>query len=275
MLESEYNKIDGVRSTALVALKKSPKHYRLALETDIEDTPELRIGRAVHCYALEGAIVFGQRFVCYREDKSKGEGSRKRWQAFQEENANRTILDVKEYDRALGAAKALLDHPLASRYLAGGVKEHTIQWTDRETGIRCKARVDCANRHLVDVKSARDVQPRLFAADCARLSYHTRMAFYLDGAIANRMKVDPDPIITAVENKLPHDVVCYRLGPEVTDVGRKEYRALLRLLKTCQERDHWPGMAPDDVIELELPVWALPEDEERELTLPDGERMSI
>lgn len=276
MTEAEYNAIDAVRSSELVELAKSPKHYAHRKTSPLADTPEFRIGRAVHCYVLE-PHAFDQRFVCYREDKAKGEGSRTRWQNFkaEAEATGKTILDVAEHDRAIGAATALLSHPVASQYLLGGLKEHTLTWTDKATGLRCKARIDQAARHLTEVKTARYVDHRRFAAAVASLGYHVRLAMYLDGARQNKLKLDPDPIVLAVESLPPFDVACYRLGPFVMDEGRAEYRRLLGLLKSCLDSNVWPGVCPDDVIDLELPVWAQREEEDVELVLPGGERMAL
>lgn len=270
MTESEYDKIDAVRFSRLRSMAKSALQYWHDAHTERDDAAHFRIGRAMHCFVLE-PDAFEQHFVTYRDSKSVGEGAKKRWSAFQAEHADKTILSADEYDAAVGAARALLAHPVASSYLRGGVREHTVTWVDAETGMRCKARIDQADTHLVDIKSAREISPRLFATTVARLAYHVQAAFYLDGALANGFELDPVPLLLAVESSPPFDVVPYRLGPEVIEAGRTEYRRLLARLKECRELDQWPGLAPDAPVDLRLPAWALAGHEPLELVMPDGE----
>jgi hypothetical protein len=272
--ESEYSLIDAIRWSHLREMKLSPKHFKAAVEKAAEDAAHFRIGRAIHCYVLE-PDAFDQTFVCYRESKSVGEGARKKWQAFQEAHADRTILSVEEHDAAVGAACALLSHSVASRLLSGGVKEHLVQWVDDETGLRCKGRLDQANGHLCDIKSGRSVEHRQFAAQAARLSYHGQLAFYLDGAIASGMEIDPEPIILAVESAPPHDVVCYRMTESIVELGRREYHDLLGRLAECRARDRWPGQAPDTIVELVLPEWAYADGTDPLELVVDGERVAI
>jgi hypothetical protein len=266
--ETEYEKIDAVRWSRLRSLRKSALQYKHDIETERDDAAHFRIGRAIHCYVLEPES-FDDHFVCYRDSKSVGEGAKKRWQAFQEANADKTILDVAEYEAAVGAARALLSHPVASAFLVGGLKEHTVTWVDEKTGLRCKARLDHYRSRLVDIKSGRDIVPRVFAVTCARLGYHAQAAFYLDGALVNGYVMDEEPVLLAVESSAPFDVVPYRLGDDVIKAGRAEYGRLLARLKECQERDEWPGLAPDAVVDLELPAWAT--GEPVDLVMPDGE----
>lgn len=274
MNETDYEKIDAVRWSRLRSLRKSALQYKHDVDTEREDAAHFRIGRAIHCFVLEPEN-FGAHFVTYRESKSVGEGAKKNWAAFQALHADKTILNAKEYDAAVGAATALLAHPVASEYVAGGVREHTLTWTDAETGMLCKARIDQADTHLVDIKSAREIGHRMFAATVARLGYFCQAAFYLDGARANGFDLDPSPILIAVESSAPFDVACYRLGGAVIEQGRYEYRKLLERLRECEEEDRWPGIAPDSVIDLVLPEWAYRDDDDpMAIIMPDGTAVS-
>lgn len=270
MTESDYNAIPAVRWSRLRSLRKSALQYKHDAETEREDAAHFRIGRAIHCYVLEPS-EFQKHFVTYTESKTTGEGARKNWQAFQAKCAAEgvTILDAKEHEAAVGAALAILAHPVASEYVAGGVKEHTITWIDSETGMKCKARIDQAHRVLVDIKSAREIGHRMFATVVARLGYFCQLAFYLDGAIANGFEFQEDPVIVAVESSKPHDVAVYKLGESVIDAGRAEYRRLLVRLKECQDRGDWPGIAPDAAIDLVLPPWAYGDGNPLELVFGD------
>lgn len=277
MLEADYNKLPGVRWSRLRAMLVSALQYQWELQHEREDEAHFRIGRAIHCYVLEPS-EFEKRFVKYTESKSVGPGSKTRWAEFQVKCAAEdvTILDTAEYDKAVGAARALLAHPIAAEFLDGGVKEHLVTWTDRTTGLRCKARLDQAHLKLVDIKSTRDVSPRAFAAACARLAYHGQLAFYHDGADANGLEIEVEPMLLAVQSDPPHDVVCYRMTEDIVCAGRTLYQRLLAQLADCQAAGEFPGQAPDSVIDLELPPWAPGlEREPRTIFMPDGSEVAL
>jgi hypothetical protein len=268
-----YEELEGINWSRLRSMRVSPKQYRHDAETEREDTAALRIGLTSHAFILEPEL-FKSRFVCYRESKSVGTGARKAWEAFQAEHADKVILDAKEYDCAVGAAMAVLGNPVAAQYFVGGAKEMALQWTDAETGLRCKARVDQWMRKLVELKTTRNILPRMFAQDAARLGYHCQASWYLDGLRAHGCDVDDEPVLVAVQNELPHDVVVYRVPEHVIKVGRDEYRSLLKRLAYCLDRDEWPGCVPEQPIDFDLPEWAYPKDG-LDLVMPDGEVIGV
>jgi hypothetical protein len=260
--DPEYAAIPAVRWSRLKVMKISPMHYKYALEAPPPATepPFFRIGRGVHCFVLE-ADTFPERFVCYR-----GRRAGKAWDAFQEENACRTILNESEFDTVLGAATAVLTHPVAAEYLHAGLKEATVTWTDAETGMDCKARVDHCGERLVDLKTTANLDLRMFPAAVARLGYREQLAFYSDGLTANGLSLVGDPAIIAVESRPPFDVVVFDVSADDIEIGRKEYRRLLQHLKHCLATDTWPGRAPDP-IPLVMPAWAQPYDDGLELVI--------
>lgn len=266
-----YEELPGINWSKLKSMRVSPMQYLHDLKAEQEDKEALRIGLAAHAYILEPEL-FSTRFVCYREDKSKGEGARKKWYAFKEqaEKEGKVILSPDEHDRAVGAAQAVLAHPVAIQFFTGGSKEMAWQWTDEATGLLCKGRCDQWLRKMVELKTTRNIIPRLFAQDAARLGYHAQAAFYVDGLRAHGVDVDDEPIMVTVQNVTPHDVVVYRIPGYVIDIGRDLYRELLIRLKHCQACGVWPGVVPEQPVDFELPEWAVPK-EDLELVMPDGE----
>jgi hypothetical protein len=270
----DYDALEGVNWSTLKEMLVSAKQYfwKTTADQEEEDKEALRIGLGTHAFILEPE-QFRARFVTYREPKNKGEGSKKRWEAFQEENKDRTILSVAEYDRILGAASAVLERPQALKYFTGGDKEMAFQWTDPETGILCKGRCDQWLNHVVELKTTRNILPAKFRVDAARLGYVPQMAWYRDGLRAKGVKLADDGIMVTVQNVAPFDVVVYRVGADLLTVGRDIYRELMARLKKCLETNRWPGCAEDE-IDLEMPEWWFPKDD-LELVMPDGEALTL
>jgi hypothetical protein len=254
MPHAEYSKLDAVNWSTAKELAVSPKQYQFALTNQRDETAALRFGLALHAIVLEPE-AFPTKFVTYRESKTTGEGAKKRWQAFQDENADKTILSIEEHDRVVAAGNAILTHPLARRYLCDGLREQVITWNDEATGIACRGRVDYAGTHLVEVKTAAQLDPRIFAAQAARLLYPEQCAFYRRGLRANGIEVDDTPILVVVENCGPHDVLVYRLPGDVMLAADEKVSALLALLKKCRDTDTWPGRSEEE-LDFQLPAWA-------------------
>jgi PDDEXK-like uncharacterized protein DUF3799 len=246
---AEYDKLPGINWSRLRSLAISPKRFRYDCTHPRAETAYFRVGRAMHCYVLE-RDDFSRLYIPY-EGVRRG----KVWEEFKEKNASATILSADEYVRAVGAAEAILRHPVASSLIESGYREHVIRWTDQETGIECRGRLDLANGKLVDLKSAADLHPRRFPAKAVNLGYLSQLAWYLDGYVATGAEVEDEPILIVVESVPPHDVVVYRVPANVLEIGRTEYRRLLCLLRDCQIADYWPGQA-EDIVELVVPEWA-------------------
>jgi hypothetical protein len=253
----EYRAIDAVNWSSLKSLRISPKQYRHDLLSEREDSVSMRIGRAVHTMLLE-PDAFPARHPVYG-------GSRrgKDWEAWSDAHAGADMLTGVEAARARNCADAVLDHPIAQRHMAKGAEEKVLRWTDATTGIDCKARCDLVNGHLVDIKTAADVQVHAFTRQAAQLGYPQQLAFYTDALAANGIETHADPAIVTVCNEEPHDVVVYVLQAEAIDVGRRLYKRLLARLADCRATDKWPGIAEDGEVFLLLPEWAAAEAEEK------------
>jgi hypothetical protein len=253
---AEYQEIPGVNWSTLKSLRVSPKQYQYDIHVEREDAAHFRIGRACHAWVLEHE-TFEERFVCYRDGVRRGA----RWENFKVDHAGKEILNPTEWMKAIGTATAICTHPVASQYLSG-LAETVVTWTDQKTRIDCKARLDLVNGKLIEIKSTSSLAPRMFAAQVARLGYHGQLAFYDDGSRAAGIDVEPDPLIIAAESSPPHDVAVYRLTQEAITRGREDYVELLKLLKRCTDDKHWPGLADDAIVDLDLPAWCYLGDEQ-------------
>ncbi len=252
-----YEDVPGVNISTLKELwSKSPLHYRYRLEHPREETPALTLGIATHMAILE-PLRFAEHYMVRPEGLDGRTAAGKAWLA---QYGHLPILTFENHQACLAMRAAVESHPVASRYLGPGQVERIIQWTDPEMDIACKGRVDMVldSGVLVDLKTARDVNPRMFATQAARLGYHLQLAFYHDGLEALG-KAPPAVVIIAVESAAPHDVVVYEVPTDVLGRGREEYRLALETLKMCRVRNEWPGYG-ETATDLVLPTWALGED---------------
>jgi hypothetical protein len=246
-----YDEIKAVNFSTLKHLATSPLLYRWRLDHPRPQTAALTMGLAIHCAVLEPE-KFDSRYAVF-------EGTRrgKEWDEWQAGRLGVQSLKPAEIERVQQSAKAVRSHRVAAGLLSGCRREEPLTWTDAGTGLACKGRVDAiAPGYVLDLKSARDVMPRQFERAAAGNLYHAQLAFYHDGAAAER-KIDgtTPPYVIAVQSAEPYDVAVFQYDPSTIDAGRALYRSLLHKLIQCTEADFWPGCAPD-LNQLMLPPWA-------------------
>ena len=176
------------------------------------------------------------------------------------------VLEPKELEDTQGMADALRAHPVAREYLADCIAEDTVTWTDEETGIACKARVDMRNPlQVLDLKTHRYEMRWQIVNEFRRRLYAGQLAFYHDGLVADH-RLPPDarmPGILAVQNEGPYDVVAGPLSETALSDGRALYRALLKRYALCEASGIWPGVAPGP-FEWDISPYDVPVDEEGE-----------
>lgn len=248
---AEYDDLPGIRSSQLKLAGISPLHFHASPP---KKSRALDSGSALHCAVFEPDQLF-ERFVVYPKARQG-----KEWKAFRDyaEGDGKTVLYPADWDKACGMRAAVLRHPLAAALVtAPGACEETLQWTDEETGLLCKVRLDkrMFDRALIwDLKQARRLDDWAFSRAIHDYGYHISAAHYLAGAKAE-LGQDYRWMWVAVEPVPPHDVRVGTIHEDALYEGEQERMRLLRLIADCTERDEWPGAYPGQT-EFDLPSWA-------------------
>ena len=256
----EYARIKATNWSALKHMRKSPKHYKFALDNPRKDTTRLALGRAAHTAVLE-PDRFMIEYACFKGGDRRG----KKWLDFKAQHEGETILKLSEYETCLRIRDAVRSHPVAASYLRAGLHEATLTWEDKGTGLACKGRVDWISDSVpavVDLKTTGDIGAHRFAGVAARMGYHTQSAFYRDGymtAMGALGELVPGVVI-AVEVEAPHDVAVYRIDEDCMYAGSEEYGELLLKVRRCMQSGEWPGQYPDQQ-DLRLPNWVWGDEE--------------
>lgn len=249
----DYRAIKAMNWSRLKPMVESAKEFRWWEDNPRPDTAALGFGRAFHVAILEPEKFERQYMVLpdrlnLRTKAGRAERDELLDQGWQ-------LIKQDDLDRLRWCVEAVLAHPVASDLLEGTRREETVTWTDRDTGVKCKGRIDfLSGLYIGDLKSARSLGR--FSRDAGDFLYHAQSAFYLDGAVsAGVVPGDAESYIIAVETKPPYDVVVYTLPGEIIEAGRHLYQRLLSLYVACRDADLWPGRATS-LVELDLPPWA-------------------
>ena len=251
----QYRAINAINFSALKSMRKSPKQFKHDLTYKRSDSVGKTLGRGAHTSILEPEKL-ATEYAIFDGEIRRG----KAWNDFKAENGDKSIVKREEYMKLIAVRDSVRSNRAAMRYLANGKAEHTITWTDKTTGLKCKARLDFladinGELTIVDLKSCIDVRTDWFRREVARNFYHGQLAFYQSGIEAVYGKT-AKCVIIAVEFNAPHDSAVFRLGDAELEAGFCDVSDFLQKVKQCQVNNSWPGCY-DEEQELTLGKWDL------------------
>lgn len=178
---AEYHSGRGVSKSGLDLVRKSPLHYKSAVEAGPrEPTPDMRIGTMAHDLilepgefwnryatpfvpAVEGALATTDDIKNRLKEMGEKVSGRKDElierlraadpeavflddlkAAYIDETAGKEIITVEELERVEAIRDAVMAHPIAGKLLTPGEGEAEMScyWTDEKTGLLCRVRPD-------------------------------------------------------------------------------------------------------------------------------------
>jgi hypothetical protein len=132
--DAEYRALDAVNYSTLKHIRKSPKHYKHALEHPDTSTNYSML-RAIHALVLE-PFAFDEAFVVWEGRRDK---RNKDYAAFLELHAGKDVLTPDEFSQGHGHQRGLPGQPL--RRAAAGSSGHPVRGADGLDGPRDGPRV--------------------------------------------------------------------------------------------------------------------------------------
>lgn len=214
-------------------------------------------------------------FVPIPDDVLSANGSKAggKWKAFEEEHAGQILLKDKEWGPMVEWWQAMVSHSRVNNILfrSGGQNEFTIRWQDEETGLQLRCRLDRYIDGVLigDAKTARTVDPVLFAKDAYTHGYHRQSAFYQMGVealtglrvpmvylAAEKKTRNPNCVTTGIPYGIPR-CEAIELDEEFVDMGRWEVRQGLRRLAECRETGVWRSPSYGKIVTVSAPSYAV------------------
>jgi hypothetical protein len=203
VIQTETKTATRLNWSTLRHLAVSAKLLKWRVEHPQTDTLDMRLGRAIHCAILEPE-AYPKRWIvagpCAATKKDGGvcgsQGSLYldgdwfcRVRGHGPEGSGPLpegveVLTEADVETVKISAAAVAEHKLAAKTLSGGLPEHEIEWTEPETGIACRGRIDYLRpSQVVDLKSTIEETVRAFERTVANRMYHAQLAWYHDGAV--------------------------------------------------------------------------------------------
>ena len=168
-----------------------------------------------------------------------------------------------DYAKAKAIADAVRRHPVASALfsLDRGDPEQALCWTDPETGVWLRARLDWLPRPvpgrrtvIADLKTCASATPHAIAKAVADYGYFIQAPWYVDAVRALGLDDDPEFALVFVETAPPHLITVAALDEDAMAFGRAEGRKAIERFRDCTESGIWPGYS-NEIQWVSLPPW--------------------
>lgn len=252
---SEYHAIKALSASSAKQLLKSPAHYLASMASPKEPTAAMRLGTLCHTLVFE-PDNFAKEFAIMPKVDKRTKFGKEAAASFEEENQGKIILDEYQYEKARAIADSALSHPLVQEYMKGGDAEVTMLW--EQYGLPCKARVDYLVGDVIfDLKTCQDASPEGFARQIGAFQYHLQAAHYAAGYEAITGKPLDRFCFIAVESEAPYATGVYVINSLGLQSGRAFMAKAARGFKQAQEPEKVKAIYWSDLVELNLPNWAL------------------
>jgi hypothetical protein len=213
-------------------------------------------GKAAHCEVLgQGEPI---RYVDADDWRTKDARAAKA-EAYE---AGEIPLLAKDEGVLEGMVAALRAHPLAAALLnpATGKAEQSLFWTDPDSGVNLRGRLDWLpnardGRMIIpDYKTAAKADTESFAKSAASYGYVMQDPWYRDLVTGLELAEDVSFVFIVQEKEPPYLVNVIELDGDALRIGRGLNRRAIHLFRKCTDNNHWPGYSTD--VELvSLPIW--------------------
>lgn len=247
-------------------LNKSPKHAWLKhpkLNPAYAATEDAKfdLGSAAHSLLLEG---YDCCQVIDAEDWRTKDAKAARDRARASGLIPMLHHQYEEAVEMVEVAKDYLARSVLGNIMADGKPEQSLVWTDDETGIWCRGRLDwLTNDHsmILDYKTTSVPNPGAFCrSSMGSFGYDTQDAFYTRGMRAIG-RVAPEFVFLVQEDTAPYSCYLVACAPSMKALAEHKVQRAIGLWAECLATDTWPGYA-ETIYHAEAAAWAVAEEEE-------------
>jgi hypothetical protein len=216
--------------------------------------------RAMLVGGITDSLVFasGRGHALYPGPRRAG----KEWDEFKVANPGKYLCIQSELDEAVGAAQAVLAHPVARDLLDGAEFQRVARW--EAYGLPCASgiagerggfdAIHLSHKRrrpfIADLKTTVDTEPRAFSRHAESMLWHAQGRWFLDGAHALDIDVH-DFYLIGVRSKPPHIVTVLQVPARALDIGGMMITKWTERHKACEAAGEWPEYV-QDVTEMTL-----------------------
>lgn len=281
-----YHSSIGLSTSGLKMLLDCPAKYfykYLSGEYEAKEKPHFKIGKACHCYILEGQkeferIYWHNPYAKMTKEDLNNELVKMGYTVFKTATKDKLMqeilelngitqkeveLDSNELNQVIGVSRAINNNKYAkSAFSQDGESELSLFWQDEESDLWLKCRpdflpYDC--KLVPDYKTCQSANPNTFYGDFIKYGYHVQAAQYRTG-IKSVTGIDVESFFFVAQEKEPPFITqVYLPDMHIVDYGVKAVKKALSLYQECQQKGFWDtysdgiitmslDLKPDDVL---------------------------
>lgn len=249
--------------SSLKQFAKSPNHFLQYLNREVEETPAMIFGSAVHCAILEPERWDERYFVLNEDDiiaelseqykSPRSSKAYKEWKANEIASAgDRTILDLDTMDKIRACTNSFADNPQASHLLQKCIRTES-KITFEHKGHNIRGYIDGEGMDFMfDIKVISDANPEWMARNVIKNLWHMQGAIYTFSQ-HRKQYLEKDYYMIIVESVAPFNTQVYKLD---SDFLLKGFNKFEETIDALNEWDGNPQGYSNDIIHLDVPAWA-------------------
>jgi len=235
--DAEYFDVKALSASQIKQFDKGAYWFWKASPFNPEKEPEketdaLVFGKLCHCLLLE-PDHFKDEYVIVDFGASR---KNKKYEVAKEENPGKIVITQDEFDRAMKMIENVKGHQLASMILDGATAEMPFMWTDPETGMPCKAKLDAIKRTkngivVIDYKTSSSIEDVLRYGQ--KTQYSIQAEFYKE-AVKAKYGEEPCEFVFIIQSNVAgeEDVVCVaNVEPETQSVAKELMKSHMQQIK--------------------------------------------
>ena len=245
MTDEEYFALKALSASQIKQYDKGAYWFWKSSPFNPDKEPEkasaaLVFGKLCHCMLLEPDEV-EKRFVMVDFGKTR---TNKKYAEAVAQYPGKEIVSEDEMRQAEKMIYEISQHPLASRIVAGATAEMPYIWTDKDTGLPCKCKIDAIKRTkngivVIDYKTSSDIQSVLNWPQ--KLQYPLQAEFY-SRAVKEKYGEEPCEFIFIIQSNKEgeEDIIAvanveYDTGLVAKDIVKSHMQSIADKLKAWDE----------------------------------------
>lgn len=242
MTDEEYFALKALSASQIKQYDKGAYWFWKSSPFNPDKEPEkasdaLVFGKLCHCMLLEPDEV-EKRFVVADFGKTR---SNKKYAEAVEANPGKEIVSEDEINRADKMIFEIGQHPLASRIIAGATAEMPYIWTDKDTGLLCKCKIDAIKRTkngivVIDYKTSSSIPDLLKYAQ--KSQYAIQAEFYKE-AVRQKYGEEPAEFVFIIQSNKEgeEDIICVaNVELDTQEVAKTVMQSHMTLIKSKLEQ---------------------------------------
>ncbi|MEU8920030.1 PD-(D/E)XK nuclease-like domain-containing protein [Kitasatospora sp. NPDC048545] len=237
-------------------LNSTPAKFKYELDHPDPPKKAFDIGTAAHRLILgDGPDLVLVDHLVWNTKQAKAEVAEAR-------EAGAVPLKRDEWEQVHAMAAALRRHPLAAALFDPdfGKPEQSLFWTDKVTGVPCRARLDWLDNArggrllLPDLKTANDASTAKFERSVLDFRYDQQADFYMDAVLQLELADDVSFVFVVQEKQPPYLVNVIELATPWLLMAADRNKRAREIYAECTATGIWPGYG-HEVSMASAPEW--------------------